>query len=41
MGMVFFRAGKRREAKQFLGRVPAAGEDFTGIDEAGETMKQL
>jgi tetratricopeptide (TPR) repeat protein len=41
MGMVFFRAGKRQEAKQFLGRALAGGEDFTGLDEARETMKQL
>ena len=41
MGMVFFRAGKRQEAKQFLGRALAGGEDFTGLNEARETMKRL
>ena len=41
MGMVFFRAGKRREAKQFLGKALAPGEDFSGRQEARETIKRL
>ena len=41
MGMALLSAGKKQEAKQFLSKALAGGEDFTGAREAREMMKGL
>jgi tetratricopeptide (TPR) repeat protein len=41
LGMIYFKTGKRDQAREQLSKAVAVKEDFSGKDEAVRTLKQL
>jgi Tfp pilus assembly protein PilF len=39
--MISFKAGRRDQAREYLGKALSSQEDFIGKDEASRTLKQL